>query len=209
MFELRAVFAEMAREVRDAAGEMGPSIRGALIEGLKTLAHWAAVAARAVGILATQLARSFAPAAAGAGGGPTGAESSIGAAARAAHISGFEEYERQLQVAAFREPGMAADPGLAAAQASAASLAQIDQEAQQLASTLTEWAGSVMSVLRGIWDVLKMIWNFIKGIYEIASMPSLAVEDTMRGIRAGESVPWATIRGTLAAPFGGRWDLGR
>jgi hypothetical protein len=50
--ELRAAFADAGQEVRAILAEVGPGIREALISGLKQLAHWAAVAARAVTILA-------------------------------------------------------------------------------------------------------------------------------------------------------------
>jgi hypothetical protein len=211
MTELRAVFAEMGREMRAAAAEMGPQIRGALIEGLKTLAHWAAVAARAVGILATRLARTFAPAAragtlgvyGGAAAGP-GAESSYGAAARAASITGFEEYERQLQTAAFREPGIS-DPAIAAAQASAASLADIDQQATRLADQLTEWATTIGTILVAIKDAVVFIKDVLGAPVKVGQN---LVDDTIKGLRRGESFFGATARSFFAAPGGGREKIG-
>jgi hypothetical protein len=211
MGELRAVFAEMGREVRAAAGEMGPQIRGALIEGLKTLAHWAAVAARAVGILAVRLSRTFAPAATagtlgvyGGAAAGAGAESSYGAAARAASITGFEEYERQLQVAAFREPGYT-DPGLAAAQEAAASLAEIDAQALDLANKMEEWAKFIGGVLVAIKDAVVFIKDLVGAP---AKFGQSLVDDTMKGLRQGESLWGATARSFFAAPGGGRAKLG-
>jgi hypothetical protein len=185
MGELRAVFAAMANEVRNAAGEMGPSIRGMLVEGIKTLAHWAAVAARTVGILASRLA-AFANTR-GFGTPGAGAASSVGASAQPAAITSFEEYQRQLQVASFREPGAAASPELGALQDMGISLAEIDQQATALANTLTEWATTALTALNAIKAAAEGIWDFVKATVKETShaveQTQTIVQETMNGAR--------------------------
>src|SRR5262249_593998 len=55
--EFQAAFASFGREIRVILAEIGPSIRDVLIEGLQQLAHWLAVATRAV-VLAVQRLRA-------------------------------------------------------------------------------------------------------------------------------------------------------
>lgn len=84
--------------------------------------------------------------------------SSVGAAARPAHISSLEDYQKQLQIAAYSQPA-----GLTAAQTTASNTGAIAntvdriletvQGAARVAPGATGAAGSVVGdVARGLWD---------------------------------------------------------
>jgi hypothetical protein len=188
--ELRAVFAEMGKEVRAALATAGPAIRGALIEALRTVAHWAAVAARAIGILAEELRSTFG-AVGDASSAAATARSSMGMAAAPARISGIADYQRQLQLEAFRQPGTSReDQALAAAQLSAGELTKIDEQARELINTVKgayDWSrdaigkigevlAQVPSILHGIWDTLREWYNKAFGASEVGVPRGLQIE---------------------------------
>src|SRR5262249_53014547 len=52
---LRGAFREIGAEIRKVFAELGPTIRDMLIEKIKTLAYWGAVAAKTIAILAEHL----------------------------------------------------------------------------------------------------------------------------------------------------------
>jgi len=140
---LRSTFADIAHEVRQLLGEVGPSIRQSLIEGLKWLAHWASAAALAVwklaraafGIAGGSSSSVLRGGVGGAGGGlPEGFRDSTAAAYRPASITGIEEYQRKLQEAFFSlGPGgeQREDPARSTAD-SLKELLSIEQDADML-----------------------------------------------------------------------------
>ena len=153
---LRDVFAEVSSEVRGVLAEVGPSIRQSLIDGLRQLAHWAAVATKALWGLIRPLMS--------AGGGAShasaaDARSSFGAAWRPAHIGGFEDYQRQLQQAFFSlgSGGERQKRPEEQAAESLADLQKIDAEALQLQQGIKDAFDATSAWLQNAWKTVESV----------------------------------------------------
>ncbi len=147
--ELREMFGRMAREIGSLMSTIGPQIREFLIEGLRSLSHWLAVAAQAVGILALRL-KTFFEGMRGPGGrtgeAPRGSE---GAAARPAQFLGLEEYKKQLQLAAIREPGAMSEDEKMVARLT--DIAVTERQALDLANRVEKFFNDTVSWIKSAW----------------------------------------------------------
>lgn len=119
--EFRSVFGDAMKELKGAAVEAGPTIRGALIEGLKQLAHWGAVAVKVIGMLAERLKNwlhlgNLAT-------GTTADERLKTLPAAPANVQSFQSYQQSFQTAAFSQGG---GGGKTPAEQSAESLKNIE-----------------------------------------------------------------------------------
>jgi hypothetical protein len=105
--DVYAAFSEFRKAILEMSSELGPIIRSGLVAALNVLGQ----IAREVASYVTYLVKAMTPWIAqlreflGLHKGP--ARSSIDAAARPAQMSGIDEYQRQLQLAAFSAPGTA------------------------------------------------------------------------------------------------------
>jgi phage-related protein len=146
---LRAVFAEMAKEMKAAAAEVGPAIRQGLIEALRQLAHWAAVAVKVVGLLAGRLKDYFALSDVGKAGvldllsgkafGVDKEQRERTLPAGPAQITGFAEYQRQLQISAFSQGTQG--KSIQEQQLDAMlELGKIDEQARAFLEKIDKWA---------------------------------------------------------------------
>jgi len=113
--EVRAALMEFQQELsglydsmREMAAELGPVLRGIVIEGIKMLGNalvQLAHMARGAMMMLTALAKVLEAMGLITLGDPNAQRSSIGAAARQAGMTSFDEYRKQLQIRAFTEPG--------------------------------------------------------------------------------------------------------
>ena len=99
---------DMMDSFKDLAAEVGPLIRDVLISALRVLGNIAAGTARMITLLVQGLKFLLGPIMDLLGYTEEGrAPRHRQLAARPAHIGGVEEYQRQLQIAAFTQPGLA------------------------------------------------------------------------------------------------------
>src|SRR5437868_2040049 len=136
--EFRNAFGEFGDEMRSVLAEIGPTIREFIIDGLQQLAHWLAVAAKAA-ILMAQRLREYFGGTTGAGPGAAGARTAEGAAAAPAHFAGIEEYQKQLQTAAFQIPGTSKDDIAKKQGSDIAAILAVDEEAKDLLANVDAW----------------------------------------------------------------------
>jgi hypothetical protein len=101
---LRESLGQMWDALRSVMAELGPIIRQFLIANLKILAAALSETARLVRLFADAVNVLAAPLRALLGL-PAEARTSMGAAARPADITGIDEYQRRLQLAAYAVPG--------------------------------------------------------------------------------------------------------
>jgi hypothetical protein len=111
--EAREAMAALRAELGKTLADVGPQIRQYLIDGLRQVAHWIAVVFKVIQEYIARIrayfggSQSITGGAKGDAGGGKGSEgdkalrSAMGAAATRANIGGIEDYERQLQQAAF------------------------------------------------------------------------------------------------------------
>jgi hypothetical protein len=104
---LREAFSGLGDSLRELMTEVGPLIREVLIGGLTALSYVLSLVVKWVDFLVKGLNFILSPIKALLGllGVDTSARTSVGAAARPAEFSGFEEYQKKMQLAAFTEPG--------------------------------------------------------------------------------------------------------
>lgn len=198
--ELRAVFKLVEDEVRAVMAVVGPSIREMLIDGLRQLAHWAAVAVRAIGMLAERLRSAFG----GRGAASTvaeGARSSYGAAARPVSMGGIEEYQKQLQMLAFKGPGGSLDEE---AKKATIDMKAIEMEARDLLAgmekvwaTISSWAQKAWEVIQNIWKALVVI---TESVIEIANFLTKAPKkgvDAMQKVAQADAMTGGPLSGIV------------
>jgi hypothetical protein len=166
--EFRGAFAEMAATIRDTIRQAGPSIRQWFVAGLRELSHWLAVAARGVGILAERLRAYFGTAGMLQGGAQF--RSSVGAAAREAQFSGFGEYEKALQLAAYKQPGGTVEEQV---------LAQMTDMVR-----LENDANALIKGLDDTWKWLQGAWESFRTWMEKAWIDVVAITNELKKIVA-------------------------
>ncbi len=102
---LREAFAETGHYIREALGEVGPAIRTGLIVGLRLLGDALAWVTRQIGPMVVGLLTMFRPLREMLGITERGTRGQTGAASQPAQFSSIDEYQRQLQLAAFSVGG--------------------------------------------------------------------------------------------------------
>lgn len=194
MSGLRVAFAEAAAEIRRVFAEIGPTIRDMLVEKIKTLAHWAAVGAKAVAILADKL-RMFFGDMGWSKPGESG-RSSVGASAQPANIGGLDEYQRKLQLAAFSQPG-----GLSDAEkqlmATEDITKTINAEAEKLASGILSFVATARDYWRITNDFLRELSIYVNAIVTVlgdkikgfSDRVKMTVENGKRAYDAATYIP--------------------
>jgi hypothetical protein len=124
---LRITFNQMGRELRSLFKEIGPDIRDLIVGGLKQMAYWLGVVAKAIGIFIKRLADTYRS----LFGGKTGAaRTAEGASAAPATIQGFSQFKENLQTRFFSE-GKGTDP-MALLHDDLIDLKNLDKDAQAL-----------------------------------------------------------------------------
>lgn len=103
LVEAKAAFNEFRGSVKEAMGEFGPVVKTGLLVVIKALGDAAAWTMRQLQPLVRWIGDFFRPIRETLGLSAQ-SQSSVGAAARGANFSGFDEYSRKLQLAAFAGP---------------------------------------------------------------------------------------------------------
>lgn len=145
--EVRNAFMGFASEFRDALREIGPVIRDFLIDGLRQLSHWAAVAVRTLSLAVTELRGAL-----GLRGGPGGFRGALPPAATAG-MGSIEEYQRQLQLSAFRVPGTMSPQERMAQDIE--DMAKVDTEARDLLKDIRKF----LEVTPETWKRMEGFWT--------------------------------------------------
>lgn len=167
---LRGGFNEFRDALKDAFAELGPIIKAGLITGIKVLSSVLAVVAKSIAAVTRGFAAVLRPIqnvlnALGLTG-PSGMQSSVGAAARPAQIQGLDQYQQSLQLAAYSLPA--------------------GEEGEDIQVTLNTTMGNLIDHIQALpgrlWDYLIQlpgrIWEAISGI------GSLITNAVMNGISA-------------------------
>jgi hypothetical protein len=116
-------------------------------------------------------------------GGDTSFKSSVGAAAQPAKFNGFEEYEKQLQLAAYSEPGNATQSDVPKA---VLSIQDMLQKVLEWTNSLTPSAiaDAIVSGIKGIVQDPHKVGDAVQGAVEGAT-GSTAAGMGARGVLSG------------------------
>jgi hypothetical protein len=136
LVEAKAAFNEFRGSVSEAMGEFGPVIKTGLLVVIKALGDAAVWTMRQLRPLVTWIGDFFRPIRE-ALGLSSEARSSVGAAARSANFSSFDEYSRKLQLAAFAGPS-GASPEVRATN-------QVVEAIDKVHLLISRWWGSTLT----------------------------------------------------------------
>lgn len=168
MDALKPGIQELSQAFKEVVSELGPLIRGVYIDYLKDLAGVFVIVAKGAADLSRTLLGLLASFGIGAGA-QAGMRSQAGAAARPAHISGVDQYQQQLQTAAFSIPGRV-DPVANISN----NVGIITRTLQDILTAVNNVWGSITSfvspainalseVMTGVWEEVTSVWDEISG----------------------------------------------
>lgn len=167
---LREVLAEMGDDIRDMVTRMGPAIRGTLTTGLRLLTTGLTGLATA----ATYALRGIEPLIGGLEAlgliGEGEFRSSTGAAARQASFSGVMDYQRQLQISSYTQPGM--------------------PTSRDVPSLVSDIRGGVMTLAREL-----NVTNIVNAVRAVITSPESATEGVAAGFDVGTSSAASALGG--------------
>jgi hypothetical protein len=202
MSEFRQAFAQMGKEWREMLREVGPMIREVLIDAIRQLSHWLAVAARATMMWVSALRGVF-------GGRASGIwswlnrrgdlRSQEGAGAQPAAMTSLSEYGKQLQLAAFREPGRMTWQG--EMKRIALDMKKIDEDALKLYNTMAKFWEDTGNFLKNNWHSVKgiipkldEIFLWARQIWAVASGVGIGTKEAAASVaKSGGLLPWTSM----------------
>lgn len=204
MAPLRESLQELFGTIREYVGEMGPVLRHGLLVAIRLVSTGLGYMVQGLRMFYQWLQPFWTWLRDVLGlRGEEGLRSSVGAAARQAHMGGAEEYQRQLQLSAYTQPGAATAATMPATMMNIQR--SIDRIADWLANPFVALLGAMPPELAGaITDALEMTRGAAA-----AARGAARAEARTREIRAARSTyeDWGwdedMIQATLWAEYGG------